>query len=154
MPCCYQLIGIPGSGKSTWIKNQPWAKDWVIVSTDEHVEHQARSVGKTYNEVFAEFMPFAVKLMAHQVVEARGQGQNIIWDQTSTTKLSRRRKFVMFPDYEHVAVVLKTPEMEELQRRLDSRPGKTIPPGVISSMIRGFEMPTLEEGFKEIIIVD
>lgn len=153
MPRCYQLIGVPGSGKSTWIKNQPWANDCVIASTDEHVEHQARSVGKTYNEVFTEFMPFAVKLMTHQVVEARSQGQNIIWDQTSTTKLSRRRKFGMLPDYEHIAVVFKTPEMEEHQRRLDSRPGKIIPPEVISSMISGFEMPTLEEGFKEIIHV-
>ena len=38
MPKCYQLIGIPGSGKSTWISNQDWAEDCVVVSTDTHVE--------------------------------------------------------------------------------------------------------------------
>jgi gluconate kinase len=46
--------------------------------------------------------------------------------------------------------VFKTPEADELKRRLESRPGKSIPDHVIKSMIDNFEMPTEEEGFKEI----
>ena len=150
MSKCYQLVGVPASGKSTWVKNQDWAVDCVIVSTDDFVEDYAKEVGSTYSEVFADYMPTAVKLMADKVVRAREAGKDIIWDQTSTTVKSRTRKFNMLPDYEHIAVVFKTPEHKELMRRLMSRPGKEIPDHVIYSMIGSWEDPTEEEGFKEI----
>lgn len=150
MPKCYQLIGVPGAGKSTWIKNQVWALGLTIVSTDVFVEDYARAQGKTYNEVFKDYMPEAVKLMAEQVVFARRHDHTVIWDQTSTTVKSRKKKFNMLPDYEHVAVVFRTPDRDELDVRLSGRPGKHIPKAVVDSMIAGFEMPTEDEGFKEI----
>ena len=150
MPKCYQLIGVPGSGKSTWIKNQEWAKDCAIVSTDMWVEMEAERVGKTYSEIFDDYMPKAVKLMANHVELARDKGMDIIWDQTSTTIASRRRKFNMLKDYRHIAVVFKTPEPEELARRLASRPGKNIPDHVMKRMIEDFDPVELEEGYSEI----
>ena len=150
MPKCYQLVGVPGSGKSTWVSNQDWISDCVYVSTDKYVEIHAESLGKTYNEVFEEFMPEAVNLMCQDVIVARNQNKDIIWDQTSTTVKSRLRKFNMLPNYEHVAVVFDTPNKEELAKRLSSRPGKIIPDHVVNSMIENFEMPSEEEGFKEI----
>lgn len=150
MPKCYQLIGVPGSGKSTWIKNQVWALGLTVVSTDNFVEAYAHAQGKTYNQVFKEYMPEAVGLMADLAAHCRTNGLDVIWDQTSTTAASRQRKFNTLPDYEHIAVVFKTPEQEELARRLASRPGKNIPANVMRSMIDNFEMPTLEEGFSEI----
>ena len=152
MPKCYQLIGVPASGKSTWISNQDWVKDCVTVSTDEFVEDWARECGSTYSEVFADYMPRAVELMAAKVVRAREAGKDIIWDQTSTTIASRGRKFNMLPNYEHIAIVFRTPEKRELERRLESRPGKEIPAYVIEQMIDGWQDPTEEEGFKEIWI--
>ena len=146
----YVLVGVPGSGKSTWIKNQKWTGNCVIVSTDEFVEDYAKSIGKTYSEVFTDYMPTAVNLMAAKVVDARDSQKDIIWDQTSTSVLSRRRKFNMLPDYEHIAVVFTTPDREELAKRLASRPGKNIPDSVMKQMISNFEQPTEEEGFKEI----
>jgi predicted kinase len=153
MAKCYQLIGVPCAGKSTWIKNQDWAKDCVVVSTDEFVEDYAKEVGSTYNEVFDDYMPTAVKLMADKVVRAREQGKDIIWDQTSVSIKSRTRKFNMLRNYEHIAVVFTTPEKDELTRRLNSRPGKNIPDHVMRSMIENFDMPTLDEGFTEIRVV-
>jgi predicted kinase len=150
MSKCYQLIGVPGSGKSTWVDTQNWALACAKVSTDKWVEIYAKEVGRTYSEVFVDFMPTAVDLMAKEVVAARELGRDIIWDQTSVSVKSRKRKFSMLRDYEHIAVVFKTPEHTELMRRLASRPGKDIPEHVIASMIAGFEMPTEEEGFKEI----
>lgn len=150
MPKCYQLIGVPGSGKSTWARNQEWFENCAYVSTDEFVEEYAKSQGKTYSEVFNDYMPTAVNLMADKVIEARKEGKDIIWDQTSTTVKSRERKFRMLPDYEHVAVVFTTPSRIELKRRLDSRPGKEIPEVVVEGMIVSFEKPTEEEGFNEI----
>ena len=150
MPLCYQLVGVPGSGKSTWIKSQDWAKDCAIVSTDMWVEMEAERVGKTYSEIFQDYMPHAVKLMAQHVELARDKGMDIIWDQTSTTEITRRRKFNMLPNYEHIAVVFNTPDQVELDKRLSSRPGKIIPDHVMKSMIEGFVMPTTAEGFTEI----
>lgn len=150
MSKCYQLVGIPGSGKSTWVKSQDWALTCAYISTDKWVEIFAKEIGSTYSKVFTDFMPIAVDCMAKEVVNARSLGRDIIWDQTSTTVKSRAKKFHMLPDYEHIAVVFKTPEHNELMRRLLNRPGKEIPEQVIASMIDNFEMPTEAEGFKEI----
>ena len=150
MAKCYQLVGVPASGKSTWVDSQDWAKDCVYVSTDKYVEIHAKSLGKTYNEVFDEFMPEAVNLMCQDVIVARSAGKDIIWDQTSVSVKSRKRKFNMLPDYEHIAVVFKTPDEVELTRRLSARPGKNIPNHVMRSMIENFDMPSEEEGFSQI----
>lgn len=149
-PKAYILVGVPASGKSTWVQNQEWAKDCTYISTDKIVEEYANERGKTYSEVFESFMPTAVDLMIDEVALARVQNKDIIWDQTSTTINSRRKKFRMLPNYEHIAVVFKTPEKEELERRLSSRPGKVIPTEVVESMIKNFEMPSEQEGYKEI----
>lgn len=150
MAKCYQLVGVPGAGKSTWVANQRWAKDCAYVSTDGYVDKFAQRMGKTYSEVFDLVMPRAVRLMARAVVRARTAGKDIIWDQTSTSVVSRKRKFNMLRDYDHIAVVFATPEKEELARRLASRPGKHIPKKVLKSMISSFQMPTEDEGFTEI----
>jgi predicted kinase len=154
MPTVYVLVGVPGSGKSTWIKNQDWTQNCAIVSTDAFVEQEAQRQGKTYNEVFNDYMPTAVELMADQVVAAREAGQDIIWDQTSTTVASRRKKFNMLPNYHAVAVVFYTPSHTELERRLASRPGKNIPWNVMQGMISSLKLPTEEEGFDEIWYAD
>lgn len=146
----YVLVGVPGSGKSTWAMNQDWASDCAYVSTDKHVETHAKLLDMTYSEVFNDFMPSAVKMMAAEVELAREAGKDIIWDQTSTTIASRARKFRMLPDYYAIAVVFPVPDMHELNRRLNNRPGKVIPHFVLQNMIDGWEEPTMEEGFKEI----
>jgi predicted kinase len=152
---CYQLVGVPGSGKSTWIKSQAWAKDLPVVSTDHFVEAEAKRQGKTYSEVFEAYMPIAVKLMVNQALICQANHLDFIWDQTSTTVKTRARKFnTLLPSqYEHIAVVFKVPEPAELSRRLASRPGKVIPPDVMESMIKNFEVPSMDEGFKEIWVV-
>ncbi len=150
MPKCYQLVGVPGSGKSTWVSNQEWAKDMPVVCTDSFVEAYAKEQGKTYSEVFDDYMPIAVKLMVNQAKICEANNLDLIWDQTSTTIASRARKFNTLPGYEHIAIVFRTPDRAELDRRLASRPGKVIPPYVVDQMIDGWQEPTEDEGFKEI----
>lgn len=150
------LVGVPGSGKSTWITKAP--VDWnntVVASTDNYVEQEAKRQGKTYTEVFQDVMPDAVNHMAKTVVDAVRSKQNIIWDQTSTTKHTRAKKLRMLPsNYKTIAVVFPTPDKKELARRLSSRPGKSIPDEVIDNMISRWEEPSVTEGFDEIIYVN
>jgi predicted kinase len=150
MPKCYQLIGVPGSGKSTWVKDQIWTLGLTVVSTDAFVEEYAREHGKTYSEVFSDYMPIAVRLMANQALICQANGLDVIWDQTSTTAVSRARKFNTLPKYEHIAIVFRTPEFDVLKERLASRPGKDVPWEVVQGMIDNWEEPTEDEGFTEI----
>jgi len=146
------LVGVPGSGKSTWHSDQEWLQEAAYISTDRYVEEYAKSQGKTYSEVFKEVMPKCVEYMTGDVIHAREAGKDIVWDQTSTTLHSRLKKIRMLPDYYAIAVVFNSIEREELNRRLQSRydSGKIIPENVVQDMIDNWEEPTLEEGFKEI----
>lgn len=146
----YVMVGVPGSGKSTWIANQNWKDDCVIVSTDEFVEDYAKECGLTYSEVFDEYMPRAVELMVNRVIWARETGKDIIWDQTSTSTHTRAKKINMLPEYYKIAVVFRKPDDEELKKRLASRPGKVVPWSVVEQMWGSWEEPTHEEGFDEI----
>ncbi len=150
MPKLYMLIGVPGSGKSTWVSNQIWAKDCSIVSSDRFIDEHAEELGKTYNEVFDEYVKIATKLMENQALIAQANNMDIIWDQTNMSAKSRAKKLALLPNYEKIAVVFRTPEKEELDRRLSSRPGKFISEKIVNSMIASYNEPTEEEGFKEI----
>jgi len=80
----------------------------------------------------------------------QANNKDVIWDQTNLTAKSRAAKLKMLPDYYKIAVVFKTPDAEEHARRLASRPGKSIPEGVLRSMAANLELPTEAEGFQEI----
>jgi predicted kinase len=147
---CYQLVGVPGSGKSTWLDKQDWKKNCVYVSTDYYVEKFAKRMNKTYSEVFNDVMPRAIRLMMRRVRLAQSKQLDIVWDQTNTTVSSRKRKFIALPEYDHIAIVFKTPDIKELDRRIRNRPGKTIPKAVMWDMIVQLSDPTEDEGFKEI----
>jgi predicted kinase len=148
----YVLVGVPGSGKSSWHSDQTWLQGAAYISTDRYVEEFAKSAGKTYSEVFKEVMPECVEHMTGDVVHAREASRDIVWDQTSTTVASRQKKFNMLPEYYAIAVVFRTPPRDELDRRLQSRydSGKIIPQAVVDNMIENWQEPTLEEGFQEI----
>jgi predicted kinase len=149
MAILYMLIGVPGSGKSTWIGQQDWAKDCVLVSSDKLIDIEAARQGKTYNDVFKEYIDEANRLMLEDVKAAVAEGKDIIWDQTNTSRKSRKSKLAKVPDYRKIAVVFATPDEAEWTRRLGNRPGKTIPMPVLKAMAEGLQMPT-EDEFDEI----
>lgn len=154
MPKLYMLIGVPGSGKSTWVAGQPWSKDCSVVSSDRYIDEEAERLGKTYNEIFKDYVGIATRLMDNHVLVAQANGKDIIWDQTNTSAKSRKAKLAKLPAYEKTAVFFKTPPVEELTKRLASRPGKNIPWDVMTSMIKNLEFPTTEEGFSEIQVIE
>lgn len=150
---CYQLVGLPGVGKTTWAKNQQIIKNHCVVSTDQWIEKIAVETNSNHNEIFEKNITEAIKHMMLMVRIAQREQRNIIWDQTSLTKISRIKKFNALPAYEHIAVVFDVPHKDEHTKRLN-RFGKTIPQDVLHQMISSYEEPCIQEGFKQIWYVD
>jgi predicted kinase len=149
------MVGVPGSGKSTWIANQnfDWTKT-MVVSTDAIIDQRAAAQGKTYSDVFQSEIKSATAEMNKNLRDAIANEMDIIWDQTNASIKSRAGKMAQIPnDYRKVAVFFPTPNEKELRRRLHSRPGKNIPMHVVHSMISQIQPPTTAEGFDEVITV-
>ena len=148
MPKCTILVGVPGSGKSTWLQSQ---YNYYVASTDNIIEQIVGGFDMTYNEGFKDLINFAEKVMWKELETFVKLGWNIAIDRTNLSVKSRKRfiDFLKPYGYEFDAVVFPTPETEEWAKRLH-RPGKTIPDHVLESMADNIEMPTKEEGFTNI----
>jgi predicted kinase len=155
-PVCYFLIGVPGSGKSTWVK--PLLErlpNIAYISSDEFIEDRAERVGKTYGEIFEEEIRAATANMHSQLDDAIKHHRDIIWDQTNLSVKSRAAKLARLKNYHVWAVTFEIP-VDELYRRLDCRQretGKVIPFNVLESMLKSYEKPTLEEGFFSVVTI-
>ena len=153
MPKCTILVGVPASGKSTWLQeHMPMAN---VMSTDIVIENVAKSYGMTYNEGFKDLIGFADKVMWRHITLAHMRQEDYVIDRTNLTAKSRA-KFIQklkLHRYEIECVVFPTPEPEEWKRRLDSRPGKAIPQEVLDRMVDSYEMPLMNEGFTKITYV-
>ena len=150
MKNAYMLIGLPGSGKSTWAEDflDHHLGTAVKLSTDDYIERVAAAQGKTYSEVFSAHMGAADAALKTSLEEAAACGKNIIWDQTNLTPTGRRVKVAHLRalGYDVYAIVFKVPFIV-LSARLTGRPGKIIPDHVLQSMISSYVEPSLDEGF-------
>lgn len=158
---CVILVGVPGSGKSTWINNTESKRlaenneSARAISTDRIIESIAHSWGFSYDQAFSDLIKFAEKVMWKDLTAHAELGSTLYIDRTNLSVKSRK-KFIDFLEpygYEFEAVVFETPDDEEWQRRLD-RPGKTIPVHVLESMADNIEIPTMSEGFAKITYID
>jgi predicted kinase len=155
-PIAFFLIGLPGSGKSTWSKPYLESGQFDLISTDYHIDQYAKSVGKTYSEVFNSYIKEAEKIVKLYLDEVIDGQRNLIWDQTNTTAKARKNKIIKLDGYIKIAVVFNISEKTQLDRlkKRDDEIGKAIPANILNSMRNHFELPTLDEGFSQIIEVN
>lgn len=156
-PTLYMLIGLPGSGKSTYV--QKHGDGCVVLSTDDIIEEIALKRGRTYNEVFKESIDYATREMNRRAAAAFLGNFDVIWDQTNLSRKQRMKKLVGVPShYQRVAIVfpvgLEEATMNVWYERLASRRDKTIPFGVLDTMLDSFSWPSYEEGFNELRTYD
>ena len=152
------LVGVPASGKSTWIEKEFQGQCWVC-STDNIIQYMADHENNTYNGVFNKYIKVAERVMWEDFDRfVDGNHYPIIIDRTNLNPKSRKKFFDRLKNfhknhgYEIEAVVFPTPEKEEWERRLNSRPSKIIPQNVLDSMSQSMQQPTLSEGFSKINI--
>lgn len=156
-PTLHMLIGVPCSGKSTWVDKVVQGPNVYVASTDNLIEAHAQLHGKKYNDVFKDAIKDAEKTMYTCVQEAVKDDMSIVWDQTNLNRKTRAKKLIMIPDhYIKIAVVFPTPN--DIWKRLEQRNrwnhhnGKIIPAHVVQHMINSFEYPLGDEGFDIITV--
>ena len=136
----YTMIGLPGSGKSTFASNHP---ECVVVSTDAIRGELFGDEGEQKDGKLVFDVAYA---RLAQAVEA---GQDAIFDATNLQRKYRKKIFQMFPKAYHVAVFVNTPV--DVCKERNAKRDRVVPEMVIDRMASSLNAPTIAEGFKEII---
>ena len=144
------LVGIPTAGKSTFSNQQKYSK-YIRISSDDILQEVAKERQQSYNTVFKGNIRFAQIAMMKVLRKAIEDGKSIIWDQTNTSKKQRKEKLKHIPAHYKKTAVYFIVDLKTALQRNTQRPGKVIPPEILERMIKEYELPTLEEGFDEII---
>ena len=167
MTTFYMLVGLPGTGKSTWTDrfkrkhiselneqsfktNTQFQYNLSVISTDDIVQTIADQHRLTYNQMFDNITYSFAEKISHKLAKFSFERNDIvIWDQTNLTIISRAKKLVLVPShYKKICIVFRIPD--DHIDRLQSRVGKIIPEDVMMNMIKSYQQPTLTEGFDDI----
>lgn len=141
------LVGLSGSGKSTFAQELAKEENTVIVSSDaireevfNNYEDQERNA-----EVF--------QIYHKRIRKALENKQNVIADATNLTIKSRRTILMNVKglDVEKICYIIAKPF--ELCVADNENRQHSVPVGVIKKQMRMFQIPYYEEGFSEIHIV-
>jgi predicted kinase len=149
----YILSGIPGSGKSTWARNNitPGA-EWIsrdnvrfaIVKEDEeYFSHE--------DEVFDTFIAYINQTLENPDIHT------IFIDATHLNKSSRSKTLnkIKKVNIEELNCVCFNTPIEICQERNSLRTGRAkVPTSVIDNMFNSYKYPTADEGFTHVYVVD
>lgn len=147
----YLLGGIQGSGKTTYSRMNKDRLDAHVISTD-YIRKNFQPIEE--KDVF----PTAYRLTA----EYLNKGENVIFDATNINRDVRSQnvmeiKKLLNTDIEIICLFLNT-NVELCKSRVEVRNTKDgeifIPLDVIDNYSQKVEMPSDDEGFDEIIIID
>lgn len=147
-PIAYMLVGIPGSGKSTFVRE--YLSNIPYVSSDYYLEKWAKERGTTYNDIFMNEVKNSQAEMYKDLDIMIAMKNDFIWDQTNIDKKTRAAKLKKIPDFYRKVAVYFPVDLEVAKSRNAAR-NRSIPSHVIESMHDKFEIPTLDEGFDTIV---
>lgn len=150
-PVYVVLCGLPCTGKTTlrdtlydrWKNPKP-----IILSTDDYIDLVAQVTNSTYSEKFQSSIEGAQHYVNTLRQGALSSQVDIIHDQTNLTGKSRRKRLAGIPKgaYHTVCIVVTCGEIDR-QKRLEARPGKSIPKDVDADMCKNWSYPEWDEGF-------
>jgi predicted kinase len=153
-PILLMLVGIPGSGKSTFIETLN-IDNLTILSTDFYIEMTASLKQKSYNEIFHETIKEAENCLNDMLQEAIKNNENIIWDQTNIVQKSRKRKLSKIPKHYYKKAIVFDASEDIILKVNNHRKqyGRNLPEHIIKNMQAIFTIPNVDEGFDEIEII-
>ena len=150
----YIMVGIPGSGKSTWIANHKssFSRPYKIVSRDE-IRFSLVAEDEEYfskeKEVFKKFVE-AIKEGLDSDLDVYADATHI--NEASRTKLLRALGCSL-KGIKVEAIVIKPP-FDIIEQQNAQRTGREfVPLSAIRRMNGQFTMPSCEEGFNKVWII-
>ena len=140
----YMMVGIPGSGKSTWIQTHV-DSSWIVLSPDTILEQRynyqwtAERAAEAWAESYRNFGALLLK------------GATIVWDATLISPITRAAILHTSKGagYRVEAVFCDTP-VEICVKRNATRSREPVPESTIRRMADSLVAPTEEEGFDSI----
>ncbi len=140
----YMMIGISGSGKTTYAHSL--SQNAVVLSSDEIRK-------ELYGKEEEQGDPAKVfELMFNRTMAALRAGKDVIYDATNVVRKRRVALLQKLPkETFKVAVVVATPIQECLDRNKERE--RRVPRDVIMKQLRSFEVPLESEGFNHITVV-
>ena len=153
----FVMCGLPGIGKSTWIKNFK-ADNKIVISRDE-IRFSMLEKDEDYfsrePDVFNEFIRQIRKALIN------GKNENIFIDATHLNRASRRKLLNSIGQNllteNHIIAVSFPNDLDKALKQNELRKGQGrsyVPRGVIRRMHEQFQCPDVSEGFDTIMEVD
>ena len=151
MNTLYITVGLPGSGKSTYVKNFIKDKDIEYLSSDS-----LRAVyGKSEEDQTV--TPLVFGHIKRKVDEFLKDGKNVLVDATSVNRKERSDYINTAKKYgaKVVVIVFKMDRQGLIERnkKRGEQGGRVVPTFVIDKMLNKFEEPSYDEGIDVMIYV-
>ena len=143
----YIMCGIPGAGKSTFLKNHINPKTSIVVSRDE-----IRFSILKPNEDYFSHEDEVCNIFWDKINKALAEGKDVFADQTSLTPRSRKWLLTHVHGYKYVNIVWIDESIETCIKINELRLGSCsyVPKKVIYNMYKHFIEPTIDEGFHRV----
>ena len=139
------MCGIPGSGKSTYADRLAAEEKFIVHSSDKIREELGDVNDQSRNEeVF--------KILHNRIKDDLRNGNNVVFD---ATNLNRKKRVAFIKELknipcEKICVLMATPWELCLDQNFERE--RHVPANVMKRMIRNFQMPSVFEGFDEVIV--
>ena len=147
-PTLVILVGIPGSGKTTYAENYipDYPKEAVHLSSDSiRAElYGNESIQGNPAEVFS--------LMQKRAVEVLNNGYDVIYDATNITRKDRASIIGVCPNFAKIECHIVWAPIETCIER-DSKRDRTVGKEVIDRMLKRFQPPYYDEGIDKIEVI-
>ena len=146
-PSLILLVGIPGSGKTTYAKNYIEQNSNTIHLSSDAIRKEL------YGDENIQGNPADVfTLMQKRAVEALNNGQDVIYDATNITRKDRASIINVCPKFAQIECHIIWASIETCIER-DAARDRTVGKDVIDKMLKRFQAPYYDEGIDWITII-
>lgn len=146
-PAFIVLVGLPGSGKSTFAQEFKTKFGYVVISSDDIRKESYNDVNaqEHNNEVFDEMLKRSIKCLQNN--------ENVIYDATNVGSKKRIHLLNSIKRYTNniICYFFATPYEMCIER--NNKRERKVPEEVIKRMFYSFQVPSINEGFTNIQII-